>query len=234
MIKTFKNIIIFFFFFFFILGFSFCISCFIVVINTINTDEEIINAIFPSKVSRNSVVAFISNKIFKNRNIEFIDDYELVFVTPLEVNIVLKEKDNYFYYSYLRINYYVNNDYMVNEIRDEVYTYVPEVVNAYENKRIKGDKVNEIGGVDVKNLLLISKAIKELKVEYPSIDINNKDDIVLKLGSVNVKIGDLNYLELKMKRLKETYKHVKDMKGVLDLSTVRDKMKNERYIFKKA
>ena len=123
---------------------------------------------------------------------------------------------------------------MINEIRDEIREYVPEVVNAYEMKRNKGEIVNEIGGISVDDLIKMGKTIKDLKVEYPNIDIANKDDIVFKLGSVNVRIGDTSFLDLKMKRLKETFDHIRDMRGELNLSTVKDKMKNERYIFKKA
>ena len=123
---------------------------------------------------------------------------------------------------------------MINEIRDEIREYVPEIVNAYEMKRNKGEIVNEIGGISVDDLIKMGKTIKDLKVEYPNIDIANKDDIVFKLGSVNVRIGDTSFLDLKMKRLKETFDHIRDMRGELNLSTVKDKMKNERYIFKKA
>ena len=234
MIKTFRNIIIFFTALMLVLGFSFSIKKINVINNSKNTENEIIEQIFPSKLSRNSLFCYLTHSLFKNKNILFIDDYEIEFVNPVEINLILKEKDNYFYYSYLRINYYVNNDHMINEIRDEVHEYVPEVVNAYEMKRNKGDVVKEIGGMSVDDLILMGKTIKELKVDFPSIDIDKKDDIVFKLGNVNVRIGDTSFLELKMKRLKETFNHVREMRGELDLTTVKDKMKNERYIFKKA
>ena len=234
MIKTFRNIIIFFTALMLVLGFSFSIKKINVINNSKNTENEIIEQIFPSKLSRNSLLCYLTHSLFKNKNILFIDDYEIEFVNPVEINLILKEKDNYFYYSYLRINYYVNNDHMINEIRDEVHEYVPEVVNAYEMKRNKGDVVKEIGGMSVDDLILMGKTIKELKVDFPSIDIDKKDDIVFKLGNVNVRIGDTSFLELKMKRLKETFNHVREMRGELDLTTVKDKMKNERYIFKKA
>ena len=234
MIKTFRNIIVFFTALMLVLGFSFSIKKINVINNSKNTENEIIEQIFPSKLSRNSLFCYLTHSLFKNKNILFIDDYEIEFVNPVEINLILKEKDNYFYYSYLRINYYVNNDHMINEIRDEVHEYVPEVVNAYEMKRNKGDVVKEIGGMSVDDLILMGKTIKELKVDFPSIDIDKKDDIVFKLGNVNVRIGDTSFLELKMKRLKETFNHVREMRGELDLTTVKDKMKNERYIFKKA
>ena len=234
MIKSFKNIIIFFSVLLLILGFSFSIKKVNVINNSKNTNSEIIEQIFPSKLSRNSLYCYLTNKIFKKKNILFVDDYKIEFVNPIEVNLVLKEKDNYFYYSYLRINYYVNNEHMINEIRDEVHEYVPEVVNAYEMKRNKGDIVNELGGISVDDLLLMGKTIKDLKVDFPSIDVDNKDDIVFKLGTVNVRIGNTDFLDLKMKRLKETFNHIREMRGELNLTTVKDKMINERYIFKKA
>lgn len=234
MIKTFRNILIFFSALILLIGFSFNIKKINVINNSKNTDSEIIEQIFPTKLSRNSLYCYLTNSIFKKKNILFVDNYEIQFVNPIEVNLILKEKDNYFYYSYLRINYYVNNEHMINEIRDEIREYVPEVVNAYEMKRNKGEIVNEIGGISVDDLIKMGKTIKDLKVEYPNIDIANKDDIVFKLGSVNVRIGDTSFLDLKMKRLKETFDHIRDMRGELNLSTVKDKMKNERYIFKKA
>ena len=234
MIKTFRNILIFFSALILLIGFSFNIKKINVINNSKNTESEIIEQIFPSKLSRNSLYCYLTNSIFKKKNISFVDNYEIQFVNPIEVNLILKEKDNYFYYSYLRINYYVNNEHMINEIRDEIREYVPEVVNAYEMKRNKGEIVNEIGGISVDDLIKMGKTIKDLKVEYPNIDIANKDDIVFKLGSVNVRIGDTSFLDLKMKRLKETFDHIRDMRGELNLSTVKDKMKNERYIFKKA
>ena len=234
MIKTFRNILIFFSALILLIGFSFNIKKINVINNSKNTESEIIEQIFPTKLSRNSLYCYLTNSIFKKKNISFVDNYEIQFVNPIEVNLILKEKDNYFYYTYLRINYYVNNEHMINEIRDEIREYVPEVVNAYEMKRNKGEIVNEIGGISVDDLIKMGKTIKDLKVEYPNIDIANKDDIVFKLGSVNVRIGDTSFLDLKMKRLKETFDHIRDLRGELNLSTVKDKMKNERYIFKKA
>ena len=234
MIKTFKNIMIFFTALMLVLGFSFNIKKINVINNSKNNENEIIDQIFPSKISRNSLYCYLTNNLFKKKNILFVDDYKIEFVNPIEINLILKEKENYFYYSYLRINYYVNDEHMINEIRDEIRDYVPEVVNAYEMKRNKGDVVREIGGVNVDDLLLMGKTIKELEVEFPSIDIDNKDDIVFKLGNVNVRIGDTSFLEIKMKRLKETFNHIREMRGELDLRNAKDKMKNERYIFKKA
>ena len=234
MIKTFKNIMIFFTALMLVLGFSFNIKKINLINNSKNNEDEIIEQIFPSKLSRNSLYCYLTNNIFKKKNILFVDDYKIEFVNPIEINLILKEKDNYFYYSYLRINYYVNDEHMINEIRDEIRDYVPEVVNAYEMKRNKGDVVNEIGGVKVDDLLLMGKTIKELEVEFPSIDIDKKDDIVFKLGNVNVRIGDTSNLDIKMKRLKETFNHIREMRGELDLRKAKDKMKNERYIFKKA
>ena len=234
MIKTFKNIIIFFTALMLVLGFSFSIKKINVINNSKNNENEIIEQIFPSKISRNSLYCYLTNNLLKKKNILFVDDYKIEFVNPIEINLILKEKENYFYYSYLRINYYVNDEHMINEIRDEIRDYVPEVVNAYEMKRNKGDVVREIGGVNVDDLLLMGKTIKELEVEFPSIDIDKKDDIVFKLGNVNVRIGDTSYLEIKMKRLKETFNHIRELRGELDLRNAKDKMKNERYIFKKA
>ena len=234
MIKTFKNIIIFFTALMLVLGFSFSIKKINVINNSKNNENEIIEQIFPSKISRNSLYCYLTNNLLKKKNILFVDDYKIEFVNPIEINLILKEKENYFYYSYLRINYYVNDEHMINEIRDEIRDYVPEVVNAYEMKRNKGDVVREIGGVNVDDLLLMGKTIKELEVEFPSIDIDKKDDIVFKLENVNVRIGDTSYLEIKMKRLKETFNHIRELRGALDLRNAKDKMKNERYIFKKA
>ena len=234
MIKTFRNIIVFLSALVILIGFSFSIKKINVINNSKNTEKEIIEQIFPTKLSRNSIYCYLTNKIFKKKNILYVDDYEIQFVNLIEVNIKLKEKENYFYYSYLRINYYVNDEHMINEIRDEVRDYVPEVVNAYEMKRNRGDLIDSIGGISVDDLLLMGKTIKDLKVDFPSIDIDKKDDIVFKLGTVNVKIGDTSFLDLKMKRLKETFNHIRDLKGELNLSTVKDKMKNEHYIFKKA
>lgn len=234
MIKSFKNIIIFFAALIIILSFSFSVKKINVINNSKNTDDEIIEQIFPTKISKNSLYCYITNNVFKKRDILYVDDYKIQFVNPVEVNIVLKEKENYFYYSYLRINYYLNNQNMINEVRDEIYENIPEVVNAYEMKRNKGDIVEAIGGVSVDDLITISKTIKDLDVEYPNIDIEDKNNIVIKLGLVNVKIGDTSFLDLKMKRLSETFSYIRDMKGELNLSNVSDKMKNERYIFKKA
>ena len=234
MIKTFKNIIIFLSALMLVLCFSFSIKKINVINNSKNSDNEIINQIFSSKWSRNSIYCYLTNSLFKKKNILFVDDYEIKFVSPIEVNIILKEKENYFYYSYLRINYYVNNEHMINEIRDEVHEYVPEVVNVYEMKRNKGDVIDKLGDIPVDDILLMGKTIKELKVDMPSIDLENKDDIVFKLGTVNVRIGDTSFLDLKMKKLKDTFNYIRDMRGELNLSTVKDKMKNERYIFKKA
>ena len=234
MIKTFKNIILFFAGLIIVLSFSFSVKKINVINNSKNTDEEIIEQIFPTNISKNSLYCYITNNVFKKKDILYVDDYIVQFVNPVEVNIILKEKENYFYYSYLRINYYLNNQKMINEVRDETYENVPEVVNAYEVKRNKGDIVDVIGGVSVDDLMTISKTIKDLNVEYPNIDIEDKNNIIIKLGTVSVKIGDTKYLDLKMKRLSETFSYIRDMKGELNLSTISDKMKNERYIFKKA
>ena len=109
MIKTFRNILIFFSALILLIGFSFNIKKINVINNSKNTESEIIEQIFPTKLSRNSLYCYLTNSIFKKKNISFVDNYEIQFVNPIEVNLILKEKDNYFYYSYLRINYYVNN-----------------------------------------------------------------------------------------------------------------------------
>ena len=65
------------------------------------------------------------------------------------------------------------------------------------------------------------------------IEIKQDDNINVYLGNIEVNLGDIDNMEIKLMRLNDIYPKIAEYNGTLDLKEARDNMLDEQYIFKK-
>ena len=56
------------------------------------TEEEIVNILFPDRMSKNSLLCFLKNHFQEHVQIPFVEDYEVIFHGPGRVEIIIYEK----------------------------------------------------------------------------------------------------------------------------------------------
>ena len=71
-----------------------------------------------------------------------------------------------------------------------------------------------------------------LVAEFLEVDKDGK--ISVSVGSIVAKLGDTRNMEIKLQRLNDIYKEIKDLSGVLYLENASENMLDEEYIFRKS
>ena len=64
------------------------------------------------------------------------------------------------------------------------------------------------------------------------IEIKKDETVHVYIENIEVNLGDIQNMEIKLQRLKDIYPKIAEYKGVLDLKDAKDNMLDEQYIFK--
>ena len=82
-------------------------------------------------------------------------------------------------------------------------------------------------------ILNISGYLKENGFKAELLEITKENEIHVYIGNIEVNLGDIQNMEIKLQRLSDIYPKIAEYSGVLDLKDARDNMLDEQYIFKK-
>lgn len=179
------------------------------------------------------VVLFLKEKIIPHKNIPYIDKYEVKLSFPNNVDIIVYENKPIGYIRYMNTFFYFDKDCYVIEAKEENNLSVPEFRGITFNKLVLNQKIQINDESILTSMLNISENIILSELPVYLVHYNNKDDIRIFLGDIEVKIGNANNIEYKFNTLKSIYEKIKNYKGILDIENAKENMADEQYIFKK-
>ena len=175
--------------------------------------EEIKNIILNGKFDDSTVVLLIKDKIFKHKEIPYIEKYEIKLNNLFELDIIAYEKPIVGYIRYMSTNFYFDKDGLICESTNDKKSYIPEF------KGISFDSISLGKHIPVNDkkllnfILNITGNILNLKLPVYLVNIEKLDDIKIYLGKIEVLIGNTSFLEVKLSTLKDIYAEIKDMEG---------------------
>ena len=96
--------------------------------NTRATDMEIVSQVFTSEFDKISVVLFINEKLKKHKDLIFVDDYKIKWITPFSIEIEVEENEEVGFVKRSSKYVYFDKKGIINEITEERKPDVPEVL----------------------------------------------------------------------------------------------------------
>ena len=202
--------------------------------NNLQSDVEIVSKIFDNEFDKSPVVFFIRDKFAKHKKIEYIDKYTVEWKSPISVVITVSEKPAIAYVRTDLKNVYFDRDGVINEVTSERKPNVIEVSGINFKSYEKGDTIEAKDMKLVNAILDITRSLHDNNLPAEFLEVDKDGKISVSVGSIVAKLGDTRNMEIKLQRLNDIYKEIKDLSGVLYLENASENMLDEEYIFRKS
>ena len=204
-----------------------------VIGNTRQEDIEILNKIFLNKLDNRSIILYIKSKYFKHKKIKYVEDYEIRFVTPAKVEVLVEETEIIGYIKYMAGNYLFDRSGVVCELSSDTHDEYVEIRGINFKTLTLGEQIKLDNEKVYNAIMYITKTLHDSNMPKVVVDYNDIDNITLYVSEIEVRLGSDENLVFKMTRLLDIYDKIANMQGTLDLSNARYESDEEGYIFKK-
>ncbi len=183
------------------------------------TSEQIVDILFKDGWDRNAVFCLYKDRFKKHEQIPFVEDYKIVFLSPVRVEVIVYEKSVVGYVSYMGSYMYFDKDGIVVESSSGKLDGVPWVTGLqFGHIALHQPLPVEKGKIfsEILNLtqLLSTKAIPVDQIRYDS-----RGDATLVMGDIRVFLGSNDQMNGKISELKDQLPVLSGLSGTLYLDT---------------
>ncbi len=188
-----------------------------VVGNSRYTEEEIVNMLFQKKLDWNSVCFFLKEKTQEHIQIPFVEDYQVDFVGPTHVEVIVHEKSVVGYVSYMGSYMYFDKDGIVVESTDTALPGIPEVSGLKFGQIVLHQALPVEDGRIFEEILNLTQLLSLRKLSVDGIRYNSKGEASLHINRVEVVLGDGSQMDGKISLLADMMPQIQDLDGTLYL-----------------
>lgn len=178
------------------------------------SDEEMNNYIFGTDTP-NAVVYNIFGK--KNKQIPFIQKYEVETIWPDKMNVTIYEKAVVGYINYMGCNMYFDKDGTVVESSTRVLAGIPMISGLKFSSIVLGSKL-DVGNSEIFGRILeLTQAFDKYDITSDKIYFDSQGNVTLTIGSVRVMLGSCDNLTDTLFELKQIMPKLAGRKGTLHM-----------------
>ena len=178
------------------------------------TQQQMTECIFGTE-HPNALIYTLFGK--KNKNIPFIQKYDVEVTWPNKMNVAVYEKAIVGYISYMGCNMYFDKDGIVVESSSENYEDVPQITGL-DFKSIVLDAKLEVGNDAVfSQILELTQAFDKYQLGVKKVYFDSSYNVSLYMGNVKVMLGSAADCNDKLYALKQVSEKLTGMKGTLHL-----------------
>lgn len=185
--------------------------------NELYSDEQIKESVLNDEYSWNSLYVVLKYRLFKMREIPFIDELEIELVSPNTIRIKVYEKSIIGYIAVNDQNVYFDKDGFVVEISKRQIEHVPKVDGIECRKVVVYEKLNLKDENALSLLLTFSQQLLKYELVPKTIAFQENSSLSADFGRIKAEIGDSEYLIEKVMRLDAVMPQLKGKKGTLHL-----------------
>lgn len=197
------------------------------------TKEEMEDLIFEDNTSYRTLIMLINDTFTKHKEIPHIAKYKFQFLSPTKLRIVVEENPIIGCIFYMSSFMYFDKTGVVSYAKPYSEAGVATIEGISFKNIVIGQKLEARNKREFTKLINIADAISRTELKPDAIVFKGENDITLKFARIQILLGDANSIETQIGILAEVYPQLEGKAGVLDLSTAKENMINESYIFKK-
>lgn len=197
------------------------------------TSEELVDMIFRTKADRNTLYCYGKDKLGEHQQIPFVEDYQLVFRGPFEVEIIIHEKSVVGYVMYMSSCMYFDKDGIIVESTNKEIEGIPRIAGL-EFGQIVLHKPLPVADEDIfEQILILTQVLSTHNLKVNRIQYDRKGDATLYMDDLEVVLGDKSNIDGKILRLSNMMPELEGLKGTLYLDTYDPSNSQMAYTFKK-
>lgn len=197
------------------------------------TAEQIGAVIFDTNLSRNSVYCYFQYRFRPHKTIPFVEDYKIVFRSPVEVEIITYEKSVVGYVSYMNSLMYFDKDGIIVESTNEKLEGIPMITGLdfgsivlHKPLPVKDERIFD-------EILNLTQVLEIHHIMADKIAFNSQREATLTIGELKVKLGTNYEIDGKVSELEGILNSYTDLSGTLYLDNYDQTNSNPLFRFEK-
>jgi len=209
--------------------------------NETNTDEDVEARIFDAdKFSRHTVYQFVNQLLGNKAEIPFVEDYQIIFNSPNDVEVITYEKSIVGYVNYMNNYMYFDKDGIVVDSSLEKIPGIPEITGLdfgsivlYRQLPVEDHKIFD-------RILNLTQALQNHRIYAERIHFSDMGEATLYLGDITVELGNSSDMGAKVAELSDMLPQIRErmasegiQHGTLYLDSYDEKSSGTAYTFKK-
>lgn len=178
------------------------------------TQQQMTECIFGTE-HPNALIYTLFGK--KNKNIPFIQKYDVEVTWPNKMNVAVYEKAIVGYISYMGCNMYFDKDGIVVESSTDLYENVPQIDGLKFDSIVINTKL-DVGNADIYNTILdLIQSFDKYDIDVDKVYFDASYNITLYMGDVKVSLGSSKDFTDRLFELKQLSSRFGTLKGTLYL-----------------
>ncbi len=203
-----------------------------VIGNRVYSDQEMQDLVFDRDWKKNTLFLFLNEKLGTQKQIPFVDHYEVSILNPSGCEIMVYEKGIIGCFRYMGSYMYFDRDGIVVENSFNYLSGTP-IVEGLDFKQVVLYEPLPVDSSVFQNILSLSNLLKKYSINADKMLYESDLDVVLYLGNVRVRLGNASNLEEKINCLSGMQSGLQGLSGVLYLDSYDPDGSNTTFVFKK-
>lgn len=154
----------------------------------------------------------------KDKEIPFIEKYDVDIQWPDKMHIVIYEKPIVGYISYMGCNMFFDREGMIVESSSETYENVPEVYGLKFNSIVLNTKLDVGDSGLFARILELTQGFDKYELNIDRIIFDSSYDVILEIDNIRVELGNPKDCTERLHVLKQMMPSLSGLSGVLRLS----------------
>lgn len=197
------------------------------------TAEEMEDFIFDTNLSKNPVYCYVAYRFRPHKSIPFVEDYKIVFRSPMDVEIITYEKSVVGCVSYMSSLMYFDKDGIIVESTKEALPGVPLVTGlSFGHIVLHRPLPVENDGI-FEELLNLTQILATYEVSADRIQFGKDKTLTLVLGELEVELGTNAQMNGKISELRDIIRDYPELSGTLYLDSYDETNSNPMYRIEK-
>lgn len=183
------------------------------------TSEQIISLLFKDSWDRNAIFCIYEDRFKEHVQIPFIQDYKIVFQSPVKVEVIVYEKSVVGYVSYMGSYMYFDKDGIIVESSSGKLDGIPWITGLKFGHIVLHQPIPVENGKVFDEILTLTQLLSTAGIQVDQILYDSGGDATLVMGSIRVFLGSNDQMNGKISELKDQLPVLGGLSGTLYLDT---------------
>lgn len=203
-----------------------------VIGNTHYTEDQVLQMVFSDAWDTNSFYQFVREHTKSHKTLPFVEKYELHWLSPLSIEVIVYEKNVVGYVDYMSSHMYFDKDGIVVESTREQLSGIPKITGLSFGSIVLYQPLPVKNKAVFNDILNLTGALSGYQIQCDSIQYDDFLNATLRIGDLKVSLGQNENMEMKISTLNDILPKLAGRNGTLDLSTYTEHPDREEYIFR--
>lgn len=183
------------------------------------TSDQIIDLLFKDGWDRNAIYCIYKDRFREHEQIPFVEDYKIVFQSPVSIEVIVYEKSVVGYVSYMGSYMYFDKDGIIVESSSGKLTGIPWItglkyghIALHQPLPVEDSKV-------FGQILTLTQLLSTHKIPADEIRYDSGGNATLVMGGIRVYLGSNNQMNGKISELNDQLPVLAGLSGTLYLDT---------------